>query len=80
MWLSAVVVTDRSVQFASKPPPPTLRLYCHLVSVPLPVTEEVTVSLVLPAFAATGLVGWPGLVRKLSLASSVEQPLSLYAL
>ena len=81
MWLSVVEALDpMSVQAASKLAVPALRLYCHLLIVPLPVTDEVTVSLPLPDLAATGLSGWPGLVRKSSLASSVEQPLSLYAL
>ena len=79
MWSSeAEPLLEMSCQ---DPKPPSLFCwYCHLLIVPLPVTEAVMVSLPLPAPAATvGLPGWPGLVRKSSLASSVEQPLSLYA-
>ena len=76
MWLSEVVVTDRSVQFVSKPAVPTLRLYCHLL-VASPVTEEVTVSLPLPAPTATGLSGLPGLVKNVAVARRVEHALSL---
>ena len=69
-----------SVQFASKLLLPSFCLYCHLVSVPPPLTVAVRVSLPLPAPAlAETPVGVPGSVRKSSLASSVEQPLSLYA-
>ena len=56
--------------------------YCHLLIVPLPVTEAVMVSWPPPEPAATvGFPGFPGLVRKSSLASSFAfvQPLSLYA-
>ena len=75
---SEVEVEEMSVQSLSKLPVPSFFLYCHLVSVPLPVTEAVRVSLPLPAPAvATGLVGLPGLVRSVSLASSVEQLESL---
>ena len=49
----------------SKLPVPSFCWYCHWVSVPLPVTEAVRVSLPLPAPAvATGLPGLAGLVRK----------------
>ena len=51
--------------------------YSQWVIVPSPVTDEVTRSFWLPAFAAAGLSGLAGLVRKLPLTTSVVQVLSL---
>ena len=83
VWSSEVEpLLEMSLQFWSKLPPPTLRLYCHLLIVPLPVTEAASFSSPLAEPAVTvGLAGWPGSVRKSSLASSFAfvQPLSLYA-
>ena len=83
VWLSEVEpLLETSLQSASKPAPPTLRLYCHLLIVPLPVTEAVSFSSPLAEPAVTvGLAGWAGSVRKSSLANSFAfvQPLSLYA-
>ena len=78
MWLSAVVVwAVRSLQL---PKLASVEDFCAIsqwLMVPLPVTDEVTRSFWLPAFAATGLAGVPGLVRKLPLTTSVAQVLSL---
>ena len=82
VWLNDVEVEEIVVQSESKLPVPSFFLYSQRLSVPLPVTDDVMVSLPLPApTAAVGVVGLPGLVRNAeALASSVEQPLSLYAL
>ena len=83
MWLSVVEVSEISVQFASKPAMPTFRLYCHLLSVPVPVTDEDSVNSPLPVGFAVGFVGLPGLVSNAEVAANsldALQPLSLYAL
>ena len=75
MWLSVVEVTEASLQFA-----PLYGEYCHLSSVPSPVTDDASFRLPVPTLVVTvGVTGLPGLVRKSSLASSfaVVQVLSL---
>ena len=71
-----LLVVEISVQLV-----PLSLVYSQRVSASLPpVSDEAICSLPLPMFVVTvGLAGLAGLVRKLSLASSVEQPLSLYA-
>ena len=81
MWLSVVEVEEMVFQ-EPKLLLPFFCWYSHFVSVPLPVTEDASVSspLAVPA-VAVGFAGLPGLVRNAdAAASSVEQPLSLYAL
>ena len=77
-WLSVVDVSETSVQSESKLPV-LFFLYCHLLRVPSPPTDAVSVSLPLPApDTAPGFAGLPGLVRNAdAVASSVLQPLSL---
>ena len=68
-----------SVQSASKSPVWGFCLYCHLLSVAVPVTEAARVSLSLPSppLALTP-VGFGGRVgNAAAVATSVEQPLSL---
>ena len=82
MWESDFEVDEMFCQ--SPKLPADFCWYCHLESVPSPVTEAVMVSLPLPApAAAAGLDGLPGLVRNAEAAASsfeVEQLLLLYAL
>ena len=58
------------------------RWYCHLVSVPLPATDDASTSLPMPTSElAVGVTGLPGLVRNAgAVASSVVQPVLAYAL
>ena len=81
MWLSVLDVPVTCVQLASKLPV-LFFLYSQRTRFASPVTDEAMVSSPLPAPAvAVGVAGFGGRVGKLSaVASSVEQPLSLYAL